>query len=59
MRSHLYRATVFALYQISLFVGIAMMPMALAMRKLGVTLPVHRIVSRFGEAYERASAGTA
>lgn len=59
MRSHLYRATTFALYQFSLFVGITLLPVAVAMRQLGITLPVHRVIGRFGSAYEKARAASA
>ncbi|MHB9285994.1 hypothetical protein ACKVMT_03025 [Halobacteriales archaeon Cl-PHB] len=53
MESRLYRATVFALYQLTLMVGIAMLPLALVARRLGVPLPFHRAVTRLGEAYDR------
>lgn len=52
MRSTLNRATVFALYQLTLFAGILLMPIALVARKAGVTLPMHRAVSRINDAYE-------
>ena len=53
MVSRLYRATVFALYQLTLMVGITMLPLALVAKRLGVPLPFHRAVTRLGEAYER------
>ncbi|MFB6150973.1 MAG: hypothetical protein ABEJ40_04125 [Haloarculaceae archaeon] len=59
MPESLYRAAVFALYQLSLLAGILLLPMALVARRFGVTIPVHRLVSRFGEAYERSAANTA
>lgn len=49
-----YRATLFALYQFTIAVGIALMPVALAARRTGVTLPVHRVVDELGDAYENA-----
>jgi len=52
MPTTLHRATVFALYQLTLFAGILLMPLALVMRKAGVTLPVHRAVDRVNETYE-------
>ncbi|QLH78937.1 hypothetical protein HZS55_17275 [Halosimplex rubrum] len=52
MRSTLNRATVFALYQLTLFAGILLLPLALVMRKAGITLPVHRAVDRVNETYE-------
>ena len=55
MASRLYRATVFALYQCSLLLGILLMPFALVAGRVGLTLPVHRLVTRLGDAYERAT----
>lgn len=59
MRSTLNRAIVFALYQLTLFAGILLMPLALVVRKAGFTLPVHRAVSRVNDAYDSAEARTA
>ncbi|WP_123534639.1 hypothetical protein [Halosimplex salinum] len=59
MRSTLNRATVFALYQLTLFAGILLFPLAVAMRKVGVTIPVHRAVSRVNETYEEMDTRTA
>jgi hypothetical protein len=56
MASSLYRASVFALYQFSIVVGIALMPLALVANRAGLPLPVGRLVERLGEAYERAEA---
>lgn len=53
MESRLYRFGLFALYQLSLLVAIFMLPVALAVRKLGLPLPMHRVVVRLNEAYER------
>ncbi|MFB6184430.1 MAG: hypothetical protein ABEI96_07735 [Haloarculaceae archaeon] len=55
MEPNPYRAALFALYQFSLLLGIVMFPFAVAARQVGVTLPVHRVVDRLGNAYERAS----
>lgn len=54
MASRVYRATVAALYQLSLLVGIALLPFALATRRLGLSLPFHRLVTRLRDAHERA-----
>ncbi len=54
MRSRVHRITLFALYQLCLIAGIAMMPLAIAARQAGVTLPVHRLLGDVGEAYENA-----
>ena len=59
MRIQLQRATVFVLYQLSLLVGIALLPIALAMRRIGVVLPVHRVVDRLETAYDRTKAASA
>lgn len=53
MESRLVRTTLFALYQLSLLVGIVMMPIALVTRQVGFTPPIHRVIDRLGEAYER------
>lgn len=55
MASRLYRGAVFALYQLSLLLAIALLPVALVARRAGVTLPIHRAVDRLGEAYEGAA----
>ncbi len=55
MEFRLYRAAVFALYQFSLVLGIALMPFALVARRAGVPLPVHRVVARLGSAYDHAA----
>ncbi|WP_435347636.1 hypothetical protein [Haloarchaeobius sp. HRN-SO-5] len=51
-----YAASLFALYQMSIALGIVLLPLAVAMRRFGVSLPVHRLVSTFGEAYENTAA---
>jgi len=49
----LTRLTTAALYQTTLALGIALMPVALLARQVGVTLPVHRLIDRTERAYER------
>lgn len=56
MEARLYRLTVFALYQLTLFAGICLLPLALVARKIGLTVPLHRAVLRLEEAYDRNSA---
>jgi hypothetical protein len=51
-----YAASLFALYQLSIATGIVLMPLALAMRQLGVSLPIHRLVASLGTAYDEANA---
>jgi len=46
------RATLFALYQMSVLTGIALLPVALVARQLGVPLPIHRVVESLQRAYE-------
>jgi hypothetical protein len=55
MVSPLYRGIVFALYQLSIVLGIALLPLALAARRVGISLPLGRLVSRLGAAYERTN----
>lgn len=47
-----YRATVFALYQLSLAFGIMLLPVAILVRQFGVSLPMGRVINRLGDAYE-------
>lgn len=48
------RTTLFAAYQLSLLVGIVLLPFAVVVRQGGLTLPVGRLVERAGRAYEAA-----
>lgn len=57
MATRLYRGAVFALYQLSLVLAIMLLPVALVARRAGITLPVHRAVERFGDAYEATADG--
>lgn len=54
MKSRVYHATLFALYQLCIMTGIIAMPLALAARQAGVTLPIHRLLARVETAYENA-----
>jgi len=51
MIQQLERAALFAVYQLSIAVGILLMPVALLLGRAGVTLPIHRVVERLDEAY--------
>jgi len=53
MFESLYRAGAFAAYQLTLAVGIALMPLALIARRLGVTVPLGDLVAATGRAYDR------
>ena len=55
MASRPYTAVLFVLYQLSLFACIMLFPLAVLTRQFGFELPVHRVVSRLGSAYERAT----
>jgi len=50
----LQRATLFALYQASIILGIVLLPIAVLARYGGITIPIHRIVDRLGRAYRNA-----
>ncbi|MFB6102750.1 MAG: hypothetical protein ABEJ73_09305 [Haloplanus sp.] len=50
----LYRAGAFAVYQATLVLGIVLMPLVLAARRLGVRLPVGDFVAAAVRAYDRA-----
>jgi hypothetical protein len=52
MKNVVTAATLFALYQATLVLGIVLLPLALFARRLGVRVPVGRVVDRLGEAYE-------
>ena len=54
MASRLYRALLLSLYQLSIISGIALLPVALVTRQLGLSLPIGRLVERVGRAYENA-----
>ncbi|WP_225334113.1 hypothetical protein [Halomicrobium urmianum] len=54
MESQLYSGVVFALYQLSVLTGILLLPVALLMRRLGLSVPMHRVVRRLEEAHESA-----
>ncbi|SDK24708.1 hypothetical protein [Natronorubrum texcoconense] len=52
MISRVFRATLFALYQLCIVIGIAAMPLAMAARQAGVTIPVHRMLETVEAVYE-------
>jgi hypothetical protein len=57
MFATLERTVAFALYQLSLLIGLLLLPVALLARQGGLTLPVGRLVERTGRAYESARDG--
>jgi len=48
------RATLFALYQMSIILGILLLPVALLAQRGGVNIPIGDLVDRLGRAYENA-----
>ena len=57
MKARLHCATLLVLYQISVALGIVLLPVALFVHRVGgVALPIHRVIEGLGEAYERAEA---
>jgi hypothetical protein len=50
----LERAALYALYQASIALGILLLPVALLLGRVGVTLPVHRVVEWLDQAYANA-----
>ncbi|WP_226041410.1 hypothetical protein [Natrinema sp. DC36] len=54
MISRAYHATLFVLYQLCIVIGIAAMPLAIAARQAGFSLPIHRILATVEAAYENA-----
>ncbi|WP_169794653.1 hypothetical protein [Haloprofundus marisrubri] len=56
MFESLSRISLFALYHLTLALGIALLPLTLAVRQFGVQLPVGRLVETVGTAYENAAA---
>jgi hypothetical protein len=55
MDSQLYRSAVFALYQFSLLLGIVLMPVALLLGQVGLSLPMDRVLLRLENAYAGAN----
>jgi hypothetical protein len=56
MIENAYRAGLLVAYQFAVFVGILLMPVALLARRMGVTLPVGRLVETLDDAYSEATA---
>jgi hypothetical protein len=48
-------ATLFTLYQLTIALGIAMLPVALVTSMFGFTLPIHRLVDATEDAYEHTA----
>jgi hypothetical protein len=56
MTNSLYRATVFTLYQITVVLGIALLPIALVANRAGLPLPIGRLIDRLESVHERTAA---
>jgi len=52
MIERLTSLTTFAAYQTSVALGIALLPLAVVARHLGITLPLHRLIQRTESAYQ-------
>ena len=52
MITRVYRASLFALYQLCIVIGIVAMPIAITARQAGITLPIHRVLANVEQAYE-------
>lgn len=55
MIARLQRATLFALYQMSLLLGIVLLPMAMAFERMGLHIPYDQLLRTVGDAYEDAT----
>jgi hypothetical protein len=55
MIDRIKHAALFALYQTTVAFGIVLLPLAMALSKVGLTLPVHRAVESLGAALEDSS----
>lgn len=53
MHARLSRALLFGAYQFTIAIGIVLLPLAILVGRLGITLPIHRLVRAVGDAYER------
>jgi len=52
MKDAVTNAVLFALYHATVALGILLLPVALAVRRLGISLPAGQLVSRLTDAYE-------
>jgi hypothetical protein len=48
----LYRATVLALYQLTVILGVVLLPVAFVARRAGVPFPFERVIRRLDDAVE-------
>jgi len=57
MIERLQSTVVFALYQLSIVVGITALPFAMLVRRAGLSVPLNRVIDRLDGAYESARCG--
>jgi hypothetical protein len=57
-REPAHRFALLALYQLSIVIGIILLPLAIVAQVGGITLPIHRVVDRLGRAYRNARDAT-
>ena len=55
MATSLYRATVLTVYQLSIVLGIAFLPVALVAKRVGISVPIDKLLARLDAAYERVA----
>jgi hypothetical protein len=56
MQARLRRTSLFALYQTSIVLGIALLPVAILARRAGIQVPLGDLIDRLGDAYEATGA---
>ncbi|MFW6448813.1 MAG: hypothetical protein ACOC0X_04655 [Halobacteriota archaeon] len=56
MLERVSRTLLFGAYQASIAVGILLFPAAIVTKRLGIPLPIHRVIRALGAAYERSRA---
>ncbi|MFB6128460.1 MAG: hypothetical protein ABEJ47_01735 [Halorhabdus sp.] len=55
METHLQRVGLAVVYQVTLLVGIMLLPVALLARRIGIGFPYHRFLGSLKDAYARAT----
>jgi hypothetical protein len=55
MTTRLYRYALLTAYQFALVAGIAMLPVALLTRRVGLTPPIDPLIERLGDAYDEVA----
>lgn len=55
MSNPLTRATLFVVYQLTILVGIVLLPVSVLTRRLGLTVPAGRLVDALSDTYDSFS----